>query len=599
FLETPVFQYVQDKGAVYGCIHRINDLILLHPQTALDVQMFGSFLHFIAQPGNEDINAAFEMMANPTAQKGGMALTINDRQLILLEGLTTQSPAIKALLDKLTNKELSRTEGHHGVPYNRLYGYYNIAALVHAIQTEDMPLSIKAKKGIITPEIPTGDVTWFKGVRAIAMVRKVDLFIASGILPNEQRDGNNDAIRDENNQPKKAWSAEDGGTGSIIHDCKADIYIKDGLDVVWILDDSEGKLFGEKYYVEKNINEAIGQQQPRQEINAVLLAPLQADSATKTFARLLRMNSELLKQKIDYLVSLKEQGRLATRNGNIPLSLLRYSLATLKERVGLLEQYGLKLNTAAIRLKNSQLEKRFLTITSRLSLEAAYKGINGAAEEMVGKGKAPKPMQDKEIYAISCVIPSSEFPVEMREQLERIKAELAKDYPELEFMPAELLHTTVFIVFYDILPEQVEANTPRLTEIMAGQVREQIAAVIRAGQLRYRFTGISLGPDGGIFAQGYVEDEAIFGLRDYLGKLYPNPARRTPLCHISLARVVRSITPERFKGLDKTIRQYSALNLGEVAVSHLSIFECYDRFGMHRGIPVDIALPAISSTSAR
>ncbi|HNW40091.1 MAG TPA: UTP--glucose-1-phosphate uridylyltransferase, partial [Candidatus Omnitrophota bacterium] len=249
-LKTPVFQYVQDKGALYGCIHRINDLILMHPTTALDVEMFGSFLNFISLPGNEDVNLAFEMMANPTAQKGGMALTIDGRQLILLEGLTTQSPAVQELLKEITNEELARTQGHRGVPYNRLYGYYNIADLVKSIATEDMPLPIKFKQGVITPEIPTGDVTWLHGVRAVAMVRKIDLFIDSGILPNEQRDGDNNAICDAAGRPKLAWSDADGGTGSIIHDCKAAIYIKDGLRVVEALDSRQNSLFEDGYYGE-------------------------------------------------------------------------------------------------------------------------------------------------------------------------------------------------------------------------------------------------------------------------------------------------------------------------------------------------------------
>jgi hypothetical protein len=90
------------------------------------------------------------------------------------------------------------------------------------------------------------------------------------------------------------------------------------------------------------------------DLNGELLTSIQANSTTETYARLLKMNAELLKQKITYLISLKEQGILISLKGNIPLSLLNYSLATLKARVELLNQYGLKLNTTTIRLRNAQ-----------------------------------------------------------------------------------------------------------------------------------------------------------------------------------------------------------------------------------------------------
>ena len=129
------------------------------------------------------------------------------------------------------------------MPYNRLYGYYKIADLVSSVITEDMPLPIKIKNGVITPEMPTGDVTWLPGVRAVAMFRREDLMINQGIVLNEQRDTNNNTILDADGNPKEAWSAEDGGSGAIIHDCKAAIYIKDGLEVVRALDNPIRQFF--------------------------------------------------------------------------------------------------------------------------------------------------------------------------------------------------------------------------------------------------------------------------------------------------------------------------------------------------------------------
>lgn len=98
--DQPVFQYIQNRGGLYGCVQRVNDLMLLHPDMALDVQMFGGFL--TKAQGKNGIDALFEMMANPTAQKGGLALSIDGSALVLLEGLATKNPQIKDKLDKLT-----------------------------------------------------------------------------------------------------------------------------------------------------------------------------------------------------------------------------------------------------------------------------------------------------------------------------------------------------------------------------------------------------------------------------------------------------------------------------------------------------------------
>ncbi|PIQ88042.1 MAG: hypothetical protein COV73_00940, partial [Candidatus Omnitrophica bacterium CG11_big_fil_rev_8_21_14_0_20_43_6] len=88
--------------------------------------------------------------------------------------------------------------------------------------------------------------------------------------------------------------------------------------------------------------------------NENLLVSINANPQTKTYARLIKLAQVLLRSKLDYLVSLREKGMLSTRNGSIPLSLLCYSLDTLKERSALLAQYGLKLDTSTIRLKNAQ-----------------------------------------------------------------------------------------------------------------------------------------------------------------------------------------------------------------------------------------------------
>ena len=247
-LDTAVFNYVRERGAEYGCIHRINDLILLHPETALDVLMFGSFLNLRDKEpdSNNKINVYLEMMANPTGQKGGIALSQDGKHLILLEGLNTKDARIDQHLTNLTQEKLQATAGKMGIPYNRLYGYFVITDVEAALARQELPLSIKHSNGVISPEIPTGDITWVEGIRAAAALRAYDLFIEKGIVLNEQRDANNNTIYDENTrEPKIAYES---GQGAIIHDCKEAKNIKDGLAVVEYLDNPVNGVFQQRYY---------------------------------------------------------------------------------------------------------------------------------------------------------------------------------------------------------------------------------------------------------------------------------------------------------------------------------------------------------------
>ncbi|MFA6383872.1 MAG: hypothetical protein WCY10_00715, partial [Candidatus Omnitrophota bacterium] len=249
YLRDSVFQYALNRGATSGCIHRINDLILMHPRTAIDVEMFNAFLNLKKLPGNENINMYLEMMANPTNQKGGLALTEDGKHLILFEGLATKDKLIDEKINRLANAEMEKTAGQRGVPYNRLYGYYDIESLVKALASDDMPLLIKQKSGVLSPEIPTGDATWLEGIEALAGVRKTDWLIKDGILPNEQRDPNNNTIYEKDGiTPKQAWSGANGGSGSMIHDCKEAKYIKDGLLVVEAMDNPASGFFAPEYY---------------------------------------------------------------------------------------------------------------------------------------------------------------------------------------------------------------------------------------------------------------------------------------------------------------------------------------------------------------
>jgi hypothetical protein len=251
-----VFEYVTKKGADYSVIHRINDLILMHPDMALDIQMFGAFLKFKDSPKGRDANVFLEMMANPTKQKGGMALTTDNKHLVLFEGLNTKDRLVEKELDRIANAKLNETDEKMGVPYNRLYGFYEIDSIIMALVLNDgMPLSITYKDGEISPEIPTGDITLLKkqGIYAYAAQRHNDRFIDEGLATDQLLDQNNRSI-----EGKKSYTRDNKGIGSgaVIHDCKEAKYIPDGKQLLEALDapdfllpnGKERPFFAQRYY---------------------------------------------------------------------------------------------------------------------------------------------------------------------------------------------------------------------------------------------------------------------------------------------------------------------------------------------------------------
>ncbi len=251
-LDKPVFDYVLERGAEYGCVHRINDLILLHPDMALDVQMFGAFLNLVSRNG---INAYFEMVANPTMQKGGMALTTDGEYLKVLESLATRDVRIQERLDEITQEQMQKTAGRMGVPYARLYGYYIIRETRGALLAEDMELHVDYDGVAFSPEIPIQDITWLKGIKAIAGLRRRDRLIEECLAVNEQRDRNNNPILDESGKPKPAYLPEDGGSGAVIHDCKEAKNYPDALMLISALDDPARGIFEPEYYLSARLIE--------------------------------------------------------------------------------------------------------------------------------------------------------------------------------------------------------------------------------------------------------------------------------------------------------------------------------------------------------
>ncbi|MCX5701158.1 MAG: selenide, water dikinase SelD [Candidatus Omnitrophica bacterium] len=229
-----------------------------------------------------------------------------------------------------------------------------------------------------------------------------------------------------------------------------------------------------------------------------------------------------------------------------------------------------------------------LRVTDVSSLEHAYTSIWDTTTAMVASGKVPgKVTRQGPEYGVASIIPLSEFPGELVACLSKIMEELKRDFPELTITPVELLHSTLF----DIVPSSSDESAANLNLEHVRKFTDTVSSSVKAGQIKYSIRGLSLGPDGGIFAQGHVADEKVFGLRDSLDKTFPDSRRETPFLHITLARITTPISPERFKALYDRIAQSRNTELGAIAITRFALLQRYDNFGFKRSNEVAIDLP--------
>ncbi|MFH1397502.1 MAG: glycogen/starch synthase, partial [Candidatus Omnitrophota bacterium] len=241
----------------------------------------------------------------------------------------------------------------------------------------------------------------------------------------------------------------------------------------------------------------------------------------------------------------------------------------------------------------------FKKITNSRELEEAYESVWEKTTDMVAKNQAPGPFKKKDIYYITCVIPVTEFSAEMKNKLNNIRNILKEEFPELEFLPEGLLHSTVFVPVYDI-PYKIEEELGKIelsypVSEMAQGFKANLIGMLKGKKLKYNFKGLNLGPDGAIFVQGHVEDETVFDLRKALGDIYVNKDRKTPFLHISFARITKPITPAQFKRLYERVKESRNLELSEVIVSTLLLFSGKDIAGLHRIKEITIDLSDSSS----
>jgi hypothetical protein len=194
--EDKALDYLLNKGAKTTLIHRSNDLITMVPEQALDLDMYAAYRYLHNEYG---ANVLVEVLNNFTGQKGGLLLARTDQKQqgpfgFLAEGLAVKTPVVETALAQITKEY--QAQGLPGIPYNRLYQYFDIADAKSNLDSNNnlMPMSIKDEaktpdgkktKGYYSPEIPTGDQTILDGSKTAAVMRRNDFLLDNGILPED------------------------------------------------------------------------------------------------------------------------------------------------------------------------------------------------------------------------------------------------------------------------------------------------------------------------------------------------------------------------------------------------------------------------------
>ena len=204
------FDNLQAAGVETISIQRTNDMIMLVPETAVDIKTYGIYNKLHHEKG---INQLIEVLNNFTGEKGGFALSSKKRAeqglTFLAEGLAIKTKKAEEIVARV-RKEYQGQGVFKDIPYNRMYHYVDLKDMRDSLKANGgvLPMSVKNDKpdkpvkGNWSPEIPTGDLTMLRGMKTMALVRKHDFMIDNDILPNDP------------NYRKGA------ATGALIHDMK-------------------------------------------------------------------------------------------------------------------------------------------------------------------------------------------------------------------------------------------------------------------------------------------------------------------------------------------------------------------------------------------
>ncbi|MDD5044590.1 MAG: glycogen/starch synthase, partial [Candidatus Omnitrophica bacterium] len=218
--------------------------------------------------------------------------------------------------------------------------------------------------------------------------------------------------------------------------------------------------------------------------------------------------------------------------------------------------------------ENLILESVSSPIESRQELKAMYQDIWQRTTSMVKEGRAPKPQNNYQQYALSLIAGVPDFTAVTTDSLWNVSLNLSRVSVRLALIPDKLIHTTLF-VFY-------EGQSPsfKFEDIL----RRASRVVREIGTFKISIQGINMGTNGSIFAQGWPADNKIFRLRKELANLYPDPSRRDRPQHINLARITNEIPPAEFAALYQEVSKLREAEFGEVTVRSMLLRENTDRF---------------------
>jgi starch synthase len=184
----------------------------------------------------------------------------------------------------------------------------------------------------------------------------------------------------------------------------------------------------------------------------------------------------------------------------------------------------------------------------------------------------PEPLRNfrHEKPDISIISTAPDFSQDTRDRLSNITDDLQDIFSGLSVTDNEIIHTTLFVLGerYGITPEMADKVKAILNEI---------------GPLKIRVKGISMGANGNIFAQCYVEDEKFYRLIRRLEWAFPDETRPSRLLHVSLARISEQISPDKFKQLYDYVAAHHDIDFGQIEIKTPQLIEVMDRWGFEIG----------------
>ncbi|MCG2711356.1 MAG: histidine phosphatase family protein [Candidatus Omnitrophica bacterium] len=155
---------------------------------------------------------------------------------------------------------------------------------------------------------------------------------------------------------------------------------------------------------------------------------------------------------------------------------------------------------------------------------------------------------------------------------------------KVSFNNPENLHVTIQPIKF------FEKQEDMTDEEIAEQERIIREALSNVPAFTLRFKGITLTSDGGIFAQGYVDDNTISALRTLLRERFGITSDIPNIVHITLGMVEKRLTQEEFNTLIEEIAGLRDFDIGEVKVNELKFGKYFGSKGEDKELVAVIRL---------